>query len=301
MAEEQRDSAWPGRLCVTTDIAVVPARYEAHEAAPTLPDTANWPAVEGCNLAEGHSKLRAKEHRLQSLGLLTASVAHEVATPLAYMGLNLTGVRQLIGELRNLSDVGEIRSDVFDRIVDRLEHHTECAESGTEHIRAVTGEILQFSRDGLEDASPVQLRDVVRRALLLASPELRHTVYTVPVYEETRLVRGNANQLCQLVVNLAVNAARALRERPAEDRELSLCTRDTGDGCVELEVLDNGSGIPEHQLASIFEPFESGSATGSGLGLAICNSIAQSHGGRITVASREGFGTRVVLRLPANR
>jgi signal transduction histidine kinase len=96
-------------------------------------------------------------------------------------------------------------------------------------------------------------------------------------------------------MNLLVNAAQAIREKG----EIRLRTF-VEDGMVAVSVQDNGVGIPEKNLANIFDPgfTTKGVGIGTGLGLSICFKIAQDHGGRIDVESQVGKGTTFTLRLP---
>jgi signal transduction histidine kinase len=101
-------------------------------------------------------------------------------------------------------------------------------------------------------------------------------------------------QLRQLLLNLVRNA----REAMAQGGALRVTTRG-GEGSVEVEIRDNGPGIPRERLARIFDPFFTTKERGTGLGLAMAQEIAQEHGGQLTCDTAPGAGTAFTLRLPA--
>jgi two-component system NtrC family sensor kinase len=119
-------------------------------------------------------------------------------------------------------------------------------------------------------------------------------------------IRGDANQLEQVFLNLITNAKDAMEKRERK-RELTITTaliRHNGWNDIEVSFADTGKGIPEENLEKIFEPFFSTKEVGkgTGLGLSICYGIVEAHGGRIEVESRldEGTTLRVILPVLAN-
>jgi two-component system NtrC family sensor kinase len=141
----------------------------------------------------------------------------------------------------------------------------------------------------------VDLRVGLDSTLTLVRHELKNRISVVKYYEEIPPIRCHPNQVNQVFMNLLVNAAQAIREKG----EIRLRTF-VEDGMVAVSVQDNGVGIPEKNLANIFDPgfTTKGVGIGTGLGLSICFKIAQDHGGRIDVESQVGKGTTFTLRLP---
>jgi signal transduction histidine kinase len=107
-------------------------------------------------------------------------------------------------------------------------------------------------------------------------------------------VAADEAQLRQALLNLVRNAADAMSTGGA----LTVATRRSADGAVEVSVKDTGAGIPAENLDRIFEPFFSTKDGGTGLGLALTQQIVEEHGGRIEVDSTPGRGTTFTLRLP---
>jgi CheY-like chemotaxis protein/anti-sigma regulatory factor (Ser/Thr protein kinase) len=115
-------------------------------------------------------------------------------------------------------------------------------------------------------------------------------------------ITANAGQLCQVLLNLLVNAAQAIPEGDIEGNEIRIAVHEASDHIV-IEVTDTGHGIPEADIPRIFEPFFTSKdvGVGSGLGLSISQKIVHGHGGHMSVTSTVGKGTSFVVRLPTDR
>ena len=145
----------------------------------------------------------------------------------------------------------------------------------------------------------MDLRQVVQSSLLLVGNLVRKSTdhFESELAEGLPKVSGDAQQLEQVLVNLLTNACQAL---PGKDRRLVVRTRVVEPGNVEIEVEDEGVGIPQENLPKILDPFfttkrEDG---GTGLGLSVSWAIVQAHRGGLQFLPREGGGTRAVLSLP---
>jgi signal transduction histidine kinase len=171
---------------------------------------------------------------------------------------------------------------------------------GVERIRRIVDGMRALSNAERVGAAWVDLNDVAREALRIA--QLGEAATEGPTiglsFEALPPVRGNADRLVQVVLNLVVNARQALADRPGARIQIRTCAIGSD---VELEVRDNGPGIPEAVLDRVFDPFFTtrGPDEGTGLGLAIAFDIAREHGGVLEVTSRPGEGARFVLRVPA--
>jgi signal transduction histidine kinase len=111
-------------------------------------------------------------------------------------------------------------------------------------------------------------------------------------------VFGDAVQLQQVLLNVIANAVEAMVSGATTDPVVSVTTRRTGQGTVELTISDHGPGVPDDQRDRIFEPFITTKHTGLGMGLSISRSIVQAHGGRIWVTANGACGLRVHIELP---
>jgi signal transduction histidine kinase len=134
----------------------------------------------------------------------------------------------------------------------------------------------------------------------MAAHEVRHRARLVMQSEGIPLVRGNAARLCQVFLNLLINAAHAIPAGQVERHEIKLVARAQEDSRVVVEVSDSGCGIPPENLERIFRPFFTTKpvGVGSGLGLSVCQRIITAHGGDISVDSVVGRGTTFRIVLP---
>lgn len=230
---------------------------------------------------------RAVERRLQtaerlgSLGLLTAGVAHEINNPLEGMGNYLA-----------LLERGELPAD-------RRQRYLGEVRRGLHRIRDIVRDLLAFARPSL-DSQRADLTRVVDEALSMVrySRDVAEVSVERQGLDEPLAVAGDPGRLGQVVLNLLLNAVQAAgpggrvllrggRERTGE-----------ADERVLLEVLDDGPGLSDEALASLFDPFFSGTG-GTGLGLAVSFGIIEAHGGDLSAANRPEGGACLRLTLPA--
>jgi two-component system sensor histidine kinase HupT/HoxJ len=237
-----------------------------------------------------------QSQKLETVGTLVAGVAHEVNNPLAFVRANLT-------QLRRASDAVLKRLDAFDdEQADELRDLPALVDEsleGVERIARVVDGMRRFSRVPTEDASPVDLNQVASDAVRLAGFHGNRTVAVLPrLAADLPSVRGSAERLVQVLLNLLVNAKQALRDR--RDGRVVVETAFLGDH-VELRVCDNGPGVPLSIQHRIFDPFftTKDPDEGTGLGLSIAFDIVREHRGTIEVVSEEGGGACFVVRLPA--
>jgi signal transduction histidine kinase len=227
----------------------------------------------------------AEKERLASVGMLAASVAHEIMNPLTYVLANLDFV------------VGE-RTDDPQRNTKALVE----AREGARRMQQIVWDLRALGRAGGEELFYVDARTVLEIALRLSGPEVARTASVVLELDEVPCVLASESRLCQVFINLLVNAAQAMEMRDIGDREIRVKTRhNEAAGLVGIDVVDTGEGISDERLARIFEPFFTTKATGTGLGLSICRDIVERMGGRIDVASTPGTGTTFTVWLSTTR
>ena len=255
----------------TMVIALREKRREVEEKVASL-NRANQEILE----ARGES---IRSEKLASVGLLGAGMAHEIGTPLAAI-MGYTGILS-----EELADDPE-KSDYLRRI----------AEESQRIDRIVRG-LLDYARPKGAVHEKMELLPLLEKTLELLGTQGVLKLLSVSLEVEPDLPQLNADPhlLEQLLLNLIMNA----RDAMPRGGELKLKgSREGGD--ILLEVIDNGAGMAPEQLPLVFDPFfttkEPGK--GTGLGLAIAARIADSCGGRITVQSELGQGSRFVVRFP---
>ena len=227
----------------------------------------------------------AEKERLASVGMLAASVAHEIMNPLTYVLANLDFV------------VGERTADPQRNTKALVE-----AREGARRMQQIVWDLRALGRAGGEELFYVDARTVLEIALRLSGPEVARTASMVLELDEVPCVLASESRLCQVFINLLVNAAQAMEARDVSDREIRVKTRhNEAAGLVGIDVVDTGEGISEERMSRIFEPFFTTKPKGTGLGLSICRDIVERMGGRIDVASTVGSGTTFTVWLSTTR
>jgi len=275
-------------------------------------------------LRRAYEELRATQRQLvhsekiAAIGQLAAGVAHEINNPIAYVLSNLESLRPLVEELvrtvgeyerlaaavlagdrEGLKELERLRASSSEQgalayLSRELPEMLSDMLDGVERVRTIVANLRSFARRETE-WQEVDLRAQLERALALVSNELKYTCAVETELGPLPLVRGNANELVQVFVNLLLNAHQAIEGSGT----IRISGRSTADE-VTLRIEDSGCGIPETMLKRIFEPFYTTkeATKGTGLGLSIVHRILESHGGRIEVESTVGVGSRFTLHLP---
>ena len=224
----------------------------------------------------------AAQDRLATIGLLSASVAHELNTPLSVLRGSIEQLQESIADPHARERLARIR-----RVTERLGRISES--------------LLDFSRTRQSDqCGPVKLRALVDEAWgLLAIDERASAVSFRNEIPEEWEAPGDDDRLMQVFVNLLKNGIFAL-EQGGGITVGAHKDRDAGGEWIAIDVDDDGPGIPEEVLPNIFEAFVSSrlDSRGTGLGLTVADGIVQQHGGQLIAANRPEGGARLTVRLP---
>lgn len=245
--------------------------------------------------------------RMASAGMLAAGVAHEINNPLAAAVSNVDfaalSVRDSVQDLRALfgSEVlkGWDGGARLDQVLDALR---DTAES-LKRIRDIVLDVKLFSRPLDNKSGCCDLRKVCDSSARMAWNEVRHRARLVKDYGDVPAIYGNESRVGQVILNLIVNAAQAMREGHAADNEIRIGTSTDEAGWAVVTVRDTGDGIPAQNLETIFEPFFTTKPVGigTGLGLAVCRRIVHELGGTIGVESAVGVGSTFRVAFPPYR
>lgn len=260
--------------------------------------------VLGAALSRLRSYARAEEsvrnfHRLQaqviqteklaSLGQIVAGVVHELNNPLTSIIAYSDYLTKKLGQdpSSNLSEDAE-----------RVRRIGEAAE----RILKFTRDLVAYARPTGDSRGPVQIQEVIERALVFCEHEFADGQVEVErtFAEPLPMIVGIPGQLTQVFVNLFTNAAHAMGERGGVLR-IAVRTADSG-ASLRIDVSDSGDGIPAEAMPQIFEPFftTKTDGRGTGLGLSIVRGILDAHDGTIQVSSAPGQGTSFTLTLPVD-
>lgn len=217
-------------------------------------------------------------NRLSSLGVLSASIAHEIRN-------QLSSVVSSAEMIRFVQD-GEEKEEYAEVVVQQIER-----------INKTINSMLNFAKGRKDSLEPHALHQIVAEAVQLTQPRIlsEDVIITVDIPESLPLILADRQQICQVIVNLIINATQALMKHGQ-----IVVTADHEGHYLALQISDNGIGIPEDLKKSLFEPFittrkESG---GIGLGLYISKEIIEAHGGHILVQSHPGEGACFTIQLP---
>jgi signal transduction histidine kinase len=220
------------------------------------------------------------------LGEIAAGLAHELNQPLAAILSNAQAARRYLGSSEpDYDEVGEIIEDII-----------------AEDKRA--GQIIHGLRTMLRGADPetrvVSINDVIESTIDLVGADLRSRGVAIQTdLRATRdAVEADSVQLQQVLINLMLNAAKAMAETTPDRRRIGIRSTSRGEK-IDIAVTDRGPGIREPARARLFEPFFSTDASGLGMGLPICKRIVERHGGRIWMEPRESGGSVFFFELPA--
>jgi len=238
--------------------------------------------------AKNQQALAAQTERLAAMGLLAASVGHEINNPLTYVLSNVESLAQLLPNLL-----------LEPTLLTAATEQARAALDGIQRITRISKVLSGFSRMEAEDLSKVDVHQAVEFAITLAANEIRFHSQLVTDFKPLPAVWASEGKLVQVFLNLLVNAAHAVAEKGGEGGCITVRTW-VENASAWAEIKDNGAGIAPENLTRIFEPFFSTKriGMGSGLGLSICRNILSEFGGEIQVQSEVGKGTRFVVRLP---
>jgi len=260
------------------------------------------------------------DQKLESLGRLSAGLAHEINTPIQFVGDNTRFLADAYQDMLDLllvyrecmtPTLGELQwSDRTERAqaaeakadVEYLAAEIPAAVSqsleGVERVASLVRAMKSFSYKDSTEQAYADLNEAIRTTLTVARNEVKYVADVTLELGELPDVMCHLGDLNQVFLNLLVNAADALKDN-AERGEIRISSAVVGPTAV-ISFADNGTGIPEDILQSIFEPFfttkEVGKGTGQGLALA--RAVLEKHDGSIEVRSVVGEGTEFILRLP---
>ena len=262
--------------------------------------------------------------KLESVGRLAAGIAHEINTPIQYLGDSVHFLRSAFDELDQLR---ERACDAAARLPESAERRAlelEMAElakkydleylrsevpkaftrtfDGVERVANIVKAMKEFAHPDSHEQSPADLKHALETTLLVASNEYKYVARIQTEFGELPPVVCNVGELNQVFLNLIVNAAHAIKDsgKDLDTGEIKIRLSVEGDEAV-IRVGDNGCGVPPENLSKLYDPFFTTKEVGrgTGQGLAISHSIVvDKHDGEIGVSSDVGVGTEFTVRLP---
>ena len=248
-------------------------------------------------------------HKMASLGTLVSGIAHEINNPNNVIMLNADILGNLFEQVRPVLEE-RFKADPefrfgprkYSEIRDDLPLLVMEVKTSTRRIADMIDELRRFSRNEKAVISGVNINDTIQSALRLMRHEIdSHTTrLSTSLAEGLPAVKGNAQRIEQVVINLLNNACQALQDT---GRGIFVSTSLSGDGReILIQVRDEGRGIAPEDLAMVGTPFFTTRAAegGTGLGLSVSQNIVREHGGTMVFESEVGKGTIVTVRLPVS-
>jgi PAS domain S-box-containing protein len=224
-------------------------------------------------------------NRMATAGELSASIAHEVNQPIVAVTLMTSAALHWLS--MDVPDIQKTR-DILSEI-----------ESAAHRASEIVAGVQAMFRKNTDERLPVDIKKMILTVLQIVRIECERNRVEVQtdLADELPDVLGDSVQLQQVVLNLVMNAIEAMHS--AQSRILRIETRQSGHGMVRVSVGDTGAGIDPSNVGRVFERLFTTKSQGMGLGLAICQSIIQSHDGRIWVSSAPCNGSIFHFELPA--
>jgi C4-dicarboxylate-specific signal transduction histidine kinase/ABC-type uncharacterized transport system substrate-binding protein len=224
--------------------------------------------------------------RVSVMGELSGAIAHEVNQPLTAILSNAQAALHMLGQKSpNLAELREAIQDIV------LENNR-----ASEVIKRLRG----LLKKGERRFEAIDINDLIRSTIsLLNSEMISRRVSVNAQLNDVPLVAGDIIQLQQVLLNLFMNAMDAMASIPYAERLITVSTRATPTGSVEIAIKDRGCGIPMRETGRAFEPFYTTKEHGLGLGLTICSTIVQAHGGQLSLGNNSDRGALARISLQA--
>jgi PAS domain S-box-containing protein len=305
-------------LCIGSDITL---KLEQQHAQRTLQEQLLNEMRERERMA---IELRLAQ-KLESVGRLAAGVAHEINTPIQYIGDSVLFLQSAAADLRKLHMTYR---EAFQRLVNNepvqdvepavreMEAQTdleflfkeipkafERTLEGVERVAQIVRAMKEFAHPDSVEHSSADINHAIQTTLTVAHTEYKYSAQLETRFGELPLVVCNIGELNQVFLNLIVNASHAITEsgKDVASGRIIITTFASGSDVV-ISIEDNGCGIPTEHVDKVFDPFFTTKPVGrgTGQGLAIARSIVvEKHGGSIDIQSVVGGGTNFIMRLPA--
>jgi two-component system NtrC family sensor kinase len=267
-----------------------------------------------------------ESRRLEAIGALASGIAHELNTPIQFIGDNVKFISVSLEKIHSsykrydrlkceckelglcseaVDKIEELNQDI-DLPILAKEIFTATQETieGVKQVRDIVVLMKEFAHPGTGGMEPSDINRVVKGALTICRSRTKNVVTIETNYEQgTTVIPCRRAQIQQVLVNLIINAVEAIEEQGIENGAICIATKAAG-RFFRIEICDNGPGIPQQLREKIFDPFfttkQVGKGTGQGLALAK-DIIVQQHRGRLRLEDRPGFSTSFIIELPCEQ
>lgn len=257
-------------------------------------------------------------HKLEAVGQLAAGVAHEINTPMQYIGNSLQFIRSAFDDLSSLSISFETHIEAIDTdpsvralkvsieeadldyVRERAPKAIDRALEGIARVTEIVSAMNEFTHPDRASKSPADINRALETTLTVASNEYKYIARIEKDLQILPNIHCFLGDLNQVFLNLLVNAAHAIDESNVEDGVITVKTWQENEA-INISISDNGTGIPESIQHRVFDPFFTTKdvGRGTGQGLAISHKIiVDRHGGKLLLHTESGKGTTMQIILP---
>jgi signal transduction histidine kinase len=234
---------------------------------------------------EKNRQLLEKSSKLAAIGRIAPAIAHEIRNPLA-------AIKMLIYSMKNEQDIP------FDQ-----QHDLKVIAGEIDRMEGFLQNFLKYARPARPVLKEIDIQSVIREMVYLMTPRFKQN--KIELTEEYLpgevKVNADADQLKQVLMNLLLNATEAMNNGGTLLVNCSIVAGEKGSDYakwLEVRVCDNGPGIPDEVMQSLFDPFVKGKASGVGLGLSISQRILELHHGWIAAVNNAGKGATFTIHIP---
>jgi PAS domain S-box-containing protein len=263
--------------------------------------------------------------KLEAVGQLAAGIAHEINTPVQFVGDTVSFLQEAFGDLMELQPAqaavnraaaaGPVPAQLLERVRAAEDHADlaylrervpaafERASDGLGRVAAIVGAMREFAHPPTTQQLAFDLNDALRNTLIVAANAYKYIADVTTDFGALPQVLCNGGDMNQVFINLIVNAAHAIEDQVGESGQrgsIAIHTRRDGEYVV-VSITDTGGGVPAEVAGRIFDPFfttkEVGRGTGQGLAIAR-TIVVERHGGTLAFDSDPGRGTTFHVRLP---
>lgn len=261
--------------------------------------------------------------RLEAIGALSAGIAHEINTPIQFIGDNHDYLEDGLGNIwksynrydalkkaaekagccpEEVAKVNEFNQGItLTNLIKEIAAALNESREGIKQVRDIVILMKEFAHPGTDDKDEVDVNSIVTNVLAICKNRRKNTAdIELNLDEALPRVRCRKGQVQQVILNLVINAIDAIDEADKGRGRIRIETRASNDA-VQIYLSDTGCGVPETLKQKIFDPFFTtkpvGKGTGQGLALAK-DAIVKGHGGKLSLVDKDGFTTTFLIELP---